>query len=215
MNSALHSILVFVQSWWVELLCAVLIVLVVPLIAGYIVLVERKVMADMQARLGPMRVGPHGLLQPIADAVKLLLDLGARATDVDNNGDTALHGPAYRGSNEAVKLLVNAGAKLDARNKLGWSPLTIATGVYFNCRVVMNKHTAKLLQDLMVARGLDPSQKGVNTNGQRPDQSGAVQCASVVDDLVDAQNPSEVQQRLLGEQMKREEVLKRLQNQAQ
>ena len=73
MNSALHSILVFVQSWWVELLCAVLIVLVVPLIAGYIVLVERKVMADMQARLGPMRVGPHGLLQPIADAVKLLL----------------------------------------------------------------------------------------------------------------------------------------------
>ena len=30
-------------------------------------------MADMQARLGPMRVGPHGLLQPIADAVKLLI----------------------------------------------------------------------------------------------------------------------------------------------
>jgi ankyrin repeat protein len=150
-----------------------------------------------------------------ADAVKLLLDLGARATDVDNNGDTALHGPAYRGSNEAVMLLVNAGAKLDAKNKLGWSPLTIATGVYFNCRVVMNKHTAKLLQDLMVARGLDTSQAGVNTNGQRPDQSGAVQCAAVVDDLVDAQNPSEVQQKLLGEQMKREEALKRLQNQAQ
>ncbi len=73
MNSALHSILAFVQTWWVELLCAVLIVLVVPLIAGYIVLVERKVMADMQARLGPMRVGPHGLLQPIADALKLLI----------------------------------------------------------------------------------------------------------------------------------------------
>jgi NADH-quinone oxidoreductase subunit H len=73
MSSALHSILAFVQTWWVELLCAVLIVLVVPLIAGYIVLVERKVMADMQARLGPMRVGPHGLLQPIADALKLLI----------------------------------------------------------------------------------------------------------------------------------------------
>jgi NADH-quinone oxidoreductase subunit H len=73
MNPTLHSVLAFVQAWWVELLCAVLIVLVVPLIAGYIVLVERKVMADMQARLGPMRVGPHGLLQPIADALKLLI----------------------------------------------------------------------------------------------------------------------------------------------
>ncbi len=73
MSPVFHGVLVFLQTWWAELVSGVVIVAVVPLIAGYVVLVERKLMADMQARLGPMRVGPHGLLQPIADAVKLLI----------------------------------------------------------------------------------------------------------------------------------------------
>jgi NADH-quinone oxidoreductase subunit H len=73
MQAATQATIDFLKLYWAPLLCGVVIVAVLPLIAGYIVLVERKLMADMQARLGPMRVGPHGLLQPIADAVKLLI----------------------------------------------------------------------------------------------------------------------------------------------
>ena len=66
----------------VTIMSAVILGAIVGILA-YVTLLERKFAARMQSRIGPYRVGPHGLLQPIADGVKLLLkeDLMPEAAD--------------------------------------------------------------------------------------------------------------------------------------
>jgi NADH-quinone oxidoreductase subunit H len=61
--------------WPVALTVIYILLIVVPLLLGvaYVTYAERKVIGAMQLRQGPMTVGPYGLLQPIADGVKLFL----------------------------------------------------------------------------------------------------------------------------------------------
>jgi NADH-quinone oxidoreductase subunit H len=60
-------------SFWIALLFIVIVMGVLQGTCAYLILAERKISAWAQDRLGPNRVGPWGLLQPIADGVKFLL----------------------------------------------------------------------------------------------------------------------------------------------
>lgn len=65
MNIATEALIAFIKI--------AVVLLVVSLVVAYLTYLERKIIAHIQMRLGPMRVGWHGLLQPIADGLKLFL----------------------------------------------------------------------------------------------------------------------------------------------
>src|SRR5829696_1158383 len=60
------------QPWWIDIIKAFIVVNLVLGAFAYLTWTERKVLGRMQNRYGPNRAGPFGLLQPIADLVKLL-----------------------------------------------------------------------------------------------------------------------------------------------
>ena len=65
------------------------------------------------------------------EAVKLALELGNDVNAVDDNGETAMHGAAYKSFPKVVQLLADKGAKIEVwnrKNKYGWTPLSIAEG---------------------------------------------------------------------------------------
>jgi ankyrin repeat protein len=87
-------------------------------------------------------------------AVKMLIDLGNDVNAVNDRGETALHGAAYRGANSIVKYLVEHGATLDVRSKQRWTPWTIANGVFYSLFFKEQRQTADFLATLMAERGI-------------------------------------------------------------
>ena len=62
----------YFEPWWMQILKALDIFAVGLQLVPIVLIVERKLLGRFQNRYGPNRVGPFGLLQPMADIVKLL-----------------------------------------------------------------------------------------------------------------------------------------------
>jgi NADH-quinone oxidoreductase subunit H len=71
-------------EWWVSLIEAVVVINLVMATFAYLTLAERKIMGRMQLRYGPNRAGFRGMLQPIADLLKLLNKESFQPTEAIN-----------------------------------------------------------------------------------------------------------------------------------
>ncbi|MCY3839577.1 MAG: ankyrin repeat domain-containing protein [Gammaproteobacteria bacterium] len=90
----------------------------------------------------------------VLEATEICLDLGNDVNAINDVGDTALHGAAYRGALDVAQLLVRRGARLDAVDTRGLTPLSVATGVYYKMGISRKPQIAKFLGSLMEVRGL-------------------------------------------------------------
>ena len=91
-------------------------------------------------------------------AAQLLLKLGADVNAVDANGETAMHGAAYKNMPQVIQFLADQGAKIaiwNRTNKYGWTPLLIAEG-HRPGNFKPSAETIAALHKVMLAAGLKP-----------------------------------------------------------
>jgi ankyrin repeat protein len=97
-----------------------------------------------------------GTVEEALEAVKVALELGGDVNQANKAGDTALHGAAWRAANDVIQLLVDRGARLDAKNTSGLTPLQIANGEEEGrvANINIRPWAVDLLVKLMRERGL-------------------------------------------------------------
>lgn len=91
-------------------------------------------------------------------AVELLLEHGADIDAVDDNGETAMHGAAYKSFPQVVRLLAARGADIEVwnrKNQLGWTPLMIAEGHRVG-NFKPSFETVEAIHEVMRAAGVTP-----------------------------------------------------------
>jgi hypothetical protein len=84
------------------------------------------------------------------------LELGNDINAVDKNGETAMHGVAYKQVPSVAQYLLDQGAKIEAfnhKNSHGWTPLRIADGVHRGMNLRSSPETAAVLRKAMGAAG--------------------------------------------------------------
>ena len=91
------------------------------------------------------------------EAVKLALELGGDINAVDNRGETAMHGAAYKHLPTVAQFLADKGARVETwnrKNRQGWTPLRIAVGVHRGMNLRSSPETAEVLRRVMIAAGV-------------------------------------------------------------
>jgi len=113
---------------------------------------------------------------------------------VDDNGNTAMHGAAMRGANSILEFLFDKGAKLDVVNKIGWTPLTIAEGVFYPDVFKTEAQTEALLLKLGAKKRVVPEEvryAGLDKDGRETTGGGGGDGVPAAKPKVDAAKPSE------------------------
>ena len=130
---------------------------------------RRRTPLMVAAGLGTRSPGEDaGTESEVLEAVQVALELGDDINAVDNNGETAMHGAAYKNLPKVVQFLAAKGAKIDVwnrQNKHGWTPLTIAEGYRFG-NFKPSPDTEASIRDVMIAGGVTPP-KVINAKTQQ------------------------------------------------